>query len=101
MSAIITEKFRQHNATQFYESFSEASANVYYLMIGKSVPFTAATSGGTDVAPATPADDVSTEFYTWDQATALKNISSADIMLVHVICGTVCPIPTRYCVLYI
>ena len=79
MSAIITEKFRQHNATQFYESFSEASANVYYLMIGKSVPFTAATSGGTDVAPATPADDVSTEFYTWDQATALKNIASTDI----------------------
>ena len=79
MSAIITEKFRQHNATQFYESFSEASANVYYLMIGKSVPFTAATSGGTDVSPATPADDVSTEFYTWDQATALKNIASTDI----------------------
>ncbi len=79
MSAIITEKFRQHNATQFYESFSEASANVYYLMIGKSAPFTAATSGGTDVAPATPADDVSTEFYTWDQATALKNIASTDI----------------------
>jgi hypothetical protein len=79
MSAIITEKFRQHNATQFYESFSEASANVYYLMIGKSAPFTAATSGGTDVSPATPADDVSTEFYTWDQATALKNIASTDI----------------------
>jgi hypothetical protein len=79
MSAIITEKFRQHNATQFYESFSEASANVYYLMIGKSVPFTAATSGGTDVSPATPADDVSTEFYTWDQATALKNIPAADV----------------------
>ena len=79
MSAIITEKFRLHNATQFYESFSEASANVYYLMIGKSVPFTAATSGGTDVSPATPADDVSTEFYTWDQATALKNIASTDI----------------------
>ena len=52
MAAIITEKFRQHNATQFYESFSEASANVYYLMIGKSTPFTAATSGGTDDSPA-------------------------------------------------
>ena len=35
MTAIITEKFRQHNATQFFESFSEASATVYYLMIGK------------------------------------------------------------------
>ena len=29
MSAIITEKFRQHNAGQFFESFSEASANAY------------------------------------------------------------------------
>ena len=27
MSAIITEKFRKHNADQFHESFSEASAN--------------------------------------------------------------------------
>ena len=79
MAAIITEKFRQHNATQFYESFSEASANVYYLMIGKSTPFTAATSGGTDDSPGTPADDVGTEFYTWDHTTALKNISSSNV----------------------
>jgi hypothetical protein len=79
MSAIITEKFRQHNATQFYESFTEASANVYYLMIGKSTPFTAATSGGTDDSPGTPADDVGTEFYTWDHTTALKNISSSNV----------------------
>ena len=35
MSAIITEKFRQHNANQFHESFTEASASVYYLFIGK------------------------------------------------------------------
>ena len=79
MSAIITEKFRQHNATQFHESFSEASANVYYLMIGKSSPFTTATSGGTDDSPATPADDIGIEFYTWDHTTALKNISSSNV----------------------
>ena len=79
MAAIITEKFRQHNATQFYESFSEASANVYYLMIGKSTPFTASTSGGTDDSPGTPADDVGTEFYTWDQTTALKKIDSTNV----------------------
>ena len=30
MSAIITEKFRAHNANQFYESFTEASASTYY-----------------------------------------------------------------------
>ena len=79
MSAIITEKFRQHNAGNFYESFSEASANVYYLMIGKATPFTSATTGGTDNSPPTPADDVSTEFYTWDSTIALKNISSSNI----------------------
>jgi len=79
MSAIITEKFRQHNAGNFYESFSEASANVYYLMIGKATPFTSGTSGGTDSSPPTPADDVSTEFYTWDSTVALKNITSSDV----------------------
>ena len=77
MAAIITEKFRLHNATQFYESFSEASKSVYYLMIGKPVPFTSGTSGGSDNSPPTPADDVGTEFYTWDQTIALKHISSS------------------------
>ena len=79
MAAIITEKFRRHNATQFQESFSEAALTAYYLMIGKSTPFTAATSGGTDDSPSTPADDVTTEFYAWDHAVALKNISSTDV----------------------
>ena len=79
MAAIITEKFRKHNATQFYESFSEASANVYYLMIGKATPFTSGTSGGTDDSPPTPVDDVSNEFYTWDHTVALKNISSSNV----------------------
>ena len=71
MAAIITEKFRRHNATQFHESFSEASKNVYYLMIGKSTPFTADTSGGTDDSPSTPADDVSRNFYEWDHETMM------------------------------
>ena len=79
MAAIITEKFRLHNATQFYESFSEAAKNVYYLMIGKATAFTSTTSGGTDENPPTPTDDVSRNFYEWDQAIALKNISSSDV----------------------
>jgi len=79
MSAIITEKFRQHNATQFHESFSEASGNTYYLMIGKSSPFTSATSGGTDDSPPTPADDVTSEFYTFDSGIAAKKIASTNI----------------------
>ena len=66
MSAIITEKFRQHNANQFHESFTEASASVYYLFIGKATSFTSGTTGGNDTVPPTPADDVSSEFYRWD-----------------------------------
>ena len=33
MTAIITEKFRLHNASQFFESFSEAAANKYYMKL--------------------------------------------------------------------
>jgi hypothetical protein len=79
MTAIITEKFRLHNAEQFYESFSEAVKNAYYMLLGKATPFTAATSGGTDTSPPTPADDVTSEFYVWDQTIAGKNIASSDV----------------------
>ena len=63
MTAIITEKFRLHNASQFVESFSEAAKSTYYLFIGKATPFTSGTSGGSDTSPPTPADAVSNEFY--------------------------------------
>ena len=79
MSAIITEKFRQHNANQFFESFTEASASTYYLFIGKSTPYTSGTSGGTDASPPTPADDVSSEYYYWDDMLAAKIISTSDV----------------------
>jgi hypothetical protein len=79
MTAIITEKFRQHNATQFFESFSETSGNTYYLFVGKTTPFTSGTSGGTDGAPPTPSDGVGEEFYVWDDMIAAKQISSSFI----------------------
>ena len=79
MTAIITEKFRLHNATQFQESFSEAAPNKYYMLIGKATGFTSATSGGTDASPPTPADDISSEYYVWDQTIAGKNITSSDV----------------------
>ena len=63
MAAIITEKFRIHNANQFYESFSEASADVYYLFLGKSTAYTTGTSGGTDGSPPTPADEGGSAYY--------------------------------------
>jgi len=82
MAAIITEKFRLHNAEQFHESFSEASASTYYLFIGKSSPFTNSTSGGDDNSPPTPRDDVTTEFYKWDSMLAAKLISASDVSFV-------------------
>jgi len=77
MTAIITEKFRQHNAGQFYESFTEASANTYYLFIGKATSFTSGTTGGSDTAPPTPADSPAEEFYVWDDMIAGKKITSS------------------------
>ena len=82
MAAIITENFRQHNADQFFESFSEAAASTYYLFIGKSTPFTNSTSGGDDNSPPTPKDDVTTEFYKWDSMLAAKLISASDVAYV-------------------
>ena len=49
------------------------------MMIGKPTPFTSGTSGGTDSAPPTPADDVTSEFNVWDQAIAAKNIAAGDV----------------------
>jgi len=60
MAAIITEKFRLQNSAQFLESFSETNER-YYMFIGKATPFTSGTSGGSDTAPPTPVDDVTSE----------------------------------------
>ncbi len=79
MAAIITEKFKQHNANQFYESFSESANNTYYLFLGKAVPFTSGTSGGTDAAPPTPSDSPADEYYIWDDMLAAKKIGTTDI----------------------
>tara|TARA_E500000331_G_scaffold134944_1_gene131819 strand:+ start:7649 stop:9208 length:1560 start_codon:yes stop_codon:yes gene_type:complete len=87
MAAIITEKFRLHNADQFKESFTEASASNYYLFVGKSSPFSATTkysdqetTGGTDASPPNPHDRVIEENYKWDSMLAAKKITSTDVM---------------------
>ena len=82
MAAIITEKFRQHNADQFFESFSEASANNYYLFIGKTSPFTSGTTGGSDTTPPTPVDTVTLDNYKWDSMIAAKRIGTTDVTYV-------------------
>ena len=89
MPAIITDKFRIHNSEQFQESFSEASANVYYLGIGRPQAFATATrpdsrteNNGTDAAPITPFDAVDTQTLTYDDLLAAKKIASSDVEFV-------------------
>ena len=86
MTAIITEKFRLHNASQFVESFSEASPTVYYMGLGRPQSFATATRGdsrtdneGTDTTPLTPVDSVSDEFYAFDDMLAAKRITTSDV----------------------
>ena len=79
MSAIITEKFRQHNANQFVESFTEAAASTYYLFLGKATAFSSTTTGGTDSSPPTPGDSPQEEFRAWDSMLGAKIITSSDI----------------------
>ena len=86
MPAIITNKFRLHNASNFVESFSESSPNIYYLAIGRPQAFATSTAGdsrtqfeGTDASPLTPTDSVSDEFYFFDDVIAAKRITSSDV----------------------
>ena len=86
MPAIITDKFRIHNSEQFHEAFSESSGNTFYLGIGRPQPFATSTRAdsrtnneGSDTAPVTPADNVNSQFYPFDDMLAAKKISSTDI----------------------
>ena len=86
MAAIITNKFRINNAEQFVESFSETSAETYYLFIGRAYSWASdvdvqgnTIAEGTDASPPTPNDDVSSEFYNWDDMLGAKIIGSTDV----------------------
>jgi len=89
MPAIITNKFRIHNAEQFVESFTEASPNVYYLGIGRPQAFGTLTRGdsrtenqGSDTSPLTPVDSIQDEFSYFDDFLAAKKVTSSDISYV-------------------
>jgi len=86
MPAIITDKFRIHNAEQFSEAFTEASGNTMYLGIGRPQAFTTKTRAdsrteneGSDVAPITPADNVNAQTITFDDMLAAKKVTSSDV----------------------
>ena len=89
MAAIITNKFRINNAEQFYESFSEATPETYYLFIGRAHSWASDADAqgntiaeGTDASPPTPNDDVTSEFYNWDDMLGAKLIASSDVSYV-------------------
>ena len=92
MPAIVTNKFRIHNAKQFVEAFDEVAATSgdaladssgllntnMYLFIGKVTPW------ADDTQPPTPTDSVSNTVYNhWRDMIAAKKIGSADVS--HVI----------------
>ena len=72
MAAIITEKFRTHNAKQFIEDFSE-SGQSNYIFIGRSHAWT------DDTSPPAPANSESEEIQAYEDMIALKKVSSTDI----------------------
>jgi len=88
MPAIVTNKFRIHNAKQFVEAFNEVATTSgdamvdssgslqtnMYLFIGKVTPW------ADDTQPPTPTDSVSNTVYDhWRDMIAAKRIGSADV----------------------
>jgi hypothetical protein len=88
MPAIVTNKFRIHNAKQFVEAFDEVTFTAgaaisdatgllntnMYLFIGKVTPW------ADDTAPPTPTDSVSNTVYNhWRDMIAAKKIGSTDV----------------------
>ena len=86
MPAIITNKFRIHNAEQFVESFSEAAPSVYHMAIGRPQSYGTKTrpdgrteNEGSDTSPLTPVNSVKDEFYYFDDLLAAKRITTSDV----------------------
>jgi len=72
MAAIITEKFRVHNAKQFKEDFGE-SASSSYLFIGRPNAWTDENN------PPSPVNGIGEEIDSWSDMIALKKVSSSDV----------------------
>ena len=88
MPALVTNKFRLHNAKQFVEAFDEVSFSSggtvtdssgllntnMYLFIGK------VTAWDDDTTPPTPTDAVANTYYdNWRDMIAAKKITSSDV----------------------
>ena len=77
MPAIITEKFRQSNATAFS---NDISTSKYYMFLGKSQTWESEGSSS-DTQPPAPIDSVAPESYYWDDMLASKLISSKSFVV--------------------
>ena len=79
MPGIITHKFRLNNATQFFESFTEA-ANIntrYYMFLAKAHGWT------DDASPPTPTDTIlGSDYNIWRNMIAAKRVTSSDATFV-------------------
>jgi len=72
MAAIITEKFRTHNAKQFIEDFGE-SGQSNYVFIGRPHAW------ADDTSPDAPANSTAEEIGAYEDMIAMKKVSSTDI----------------------
>src|SRR6056300_462680 len=88
MPAIITNKFRIHNADKFTTALT-GSSNVFYLGIGRPQAFSTSTrpdtrteNEGSDTSPLTPVDSIQEEFYTFDDLIAAKKVATSDVSYV-------------------
>ena len=77
MPTIITEKFRQSNATAFS---NDISTSKYYMFLGKSQTWESEGSSS-DTQPPAPIDSVAPESYYWDDMLASKLISSKSFVV--------------------
>ena len=76
MPAIVSSKFRVHNAQQFYEAFSETSNTIMYFYVGGPVAFT------NDASPPTPTNSTANvEYLPWRDMVGLKRVTSSDVSL--------------------
>ena len=103
MPALISEQFRIHNAQQFEEAFSEASATNMYFFLGRPQEWDVTTVAGAtsyvgqsagsqhsssylatpdENNPPTPIDSLRYEKEIFDDMISLKRIQSSDVRLV-------------------
>jgi hypothetical protein len=74
MPAIITTKFRIHNAEQFREGFGESANTKVYLGIGRSYPW------ANEKTPPSPVDTIDDEYSYWNDMLALKRCAAGDVV---------------------